>query len=55
MMGEVMLSAWILAITTGVVLHFLNFDVNDLFLGVLFAFALTLLIHIFFLKREFKH
>ncbi|WP_176958588.1 hypothetical protein [Mariprofundus sp. KV] len=50
-----MLIAWVLAIITGVALHFLGFSVDDLFLGTLLSFALTLLVHIFFLKREFKH
>jgi len=50
-----MLSAWILAIITGVALHFLGFSVDDLFLGTLLSFALALMLHILFLKRTQKY
>lgn len=48
-----MLSAWILAITAGVVMHLLDFNVDDLFLGVILIFTLTLMVHVFILKKEF--
>jgi len=50
-----MLGAWIVAIITGVVMHFLGFSVDELFLGTLLSFALMLMLHILFLKRTQKY
>jgi len=49
-----MLTAWILSITTGVVMHFLRFDVNDLFIGVILSFTITIVVFICFFNKEQK-
>jgi len=35
-------------------MHFLNFDVNDLFIGVILSFTFTIVVYICFFNKEQK-